>query len=339
MTEKKYEITIKTIEDNHNYVCGLGGIHSENCRTRSTNADDRFNWEENTINTGNLAFHTINLPLIANESETIEEFYIKLTNYMDICKDSLLIRRDAVKQRLEDNKLPFLMWTNKDGKTLYNIDTTTLSIGFCGLNECILEMSDGREDMTTDDGQIFGQEILEYMNDYVKAAKKETGFKFGIFATPAESTAQRFAEINKKKHPDAYVQGKKGSYYLTNSSHIDVSSDANIIDHIKNADMYNKLTPFGSILHLWLGEKPTPDSLVSLTKKIKATNTGFWAYTLDFTVCNNCGQTYLSNISKCPNCNSEDVTVYSRITGYYLPVDGYNNGKKQEFEDRYRHKL
>ena len=161
-----------------------------------------------------------------------------------------------------------------------------------------------------------------------------------MFATPAESTAGRFASINKEKYPDAIVQGDKNGYYLTNSHHIPVSSDVDIIEHIKQADKFDKYASAGSICHIWLGESyPNPESLWRLNQKISKTNTAFWAYSTVFTVCNDCIYTINDNISICPKCKSTNVTNFDRITGYYLPVNGFCDSKKQEFNDRYRHKF
>lgn len=318
-----------------------GGVRSVmGCRTASNNTDDRFTWEENTLNTGNLAFHTLNLPLIAIESEDLSEFYQNLDEYMNIVVDSLLLRREAIAKRLENGKLPFLNWHDKDtGKSLYNINTTTLSIGYCGLNEAILELTDGQFDIESDEGLELGEQIIQKIVDKCNEAKQQTGFKFGCFSTPAESTAGRFAMINKKKYPDAYVNGKKDAYYLTNSHHIDVSKDVNIFRHIKNADRFHKMANFGSILHIFISETPDIDALINLTKKIKQYNVGFWSYTLDFSICEDCHSTILKAIDTCPNCESHDILTYSKITGYYVPIKNWGNSKVSEFYDRNRYIL
>lgn len=308
------------------------------CRTRmATNYTG--DWEKDTLNTGNFAFHTLNLPLMALDSnKDIDEFYKILDKYLVITKDSLLYRFNIIDKRLKDDRLPFL--TQKDkvtGEPLYDINRTSLTFGFCGLNECVEELIG--EPIESENGKKLGTEILEHINEYSKKCKEETGKRFGVFATPAESTATRFAMINKEKYPNAIVNGDEGAYYLTNSSHINVQSDATILQHIQNADNFHKLEGAGAILHLWLSQIPTTGALVKLTKEIKQTNTGFWAYTLDFSICNSCGQTYSIAVDECSNCHSKDITTYSRITGYYLPVNTYGQGKAKEWSQRHRHNL
>lgn len=322
-----------------------GGISTiMGCRTRNTNADPRFSWQENTLNNGNLAFHSLNLPLFALESNNLNEFYDILDKYCNIAIDALFLRRQVIEQRLKDGKLPFLSWTNIFGKSLYEIERTTLSIGFVGLNETIKELTNNQEDITTENGIQLGIDILGHIQDIIDIRKEETGYKLGLFSTPAESTCSRFALINKEKYPQAIVNGKGKDIFYTNSHHIRVSEDVLLTDHLKNAATFHKLTPFGAICHVFLGTKPSVESLIKLTKTIKKQDIGFWSYTLDFTICNTCQQTFLQALDKCPNCGSKALTVYSKITGYYVPVyqqdnDGekhrqWNNGKIGEFNER-----
>lgn len=314
------------------------------CRTRNTNADSRFSWKENTLNNGNLAFHSLNLPLFALEASNLDEFYDILDKYCNIAIDALFLRRQVIEQRLKDGKLPFLSWTNIFGKSLYEIERTTLSVGFVGLNETIRELTNDQEDITTENGIQLGIDILEHIQGIIDIRKKETGYKLGLFSTPAESTCSRFALINKEKYPQAIVNGKGKDIFYTNSHHIRVSEDVLLTDHLKNAATFHKLTPFGAICHVFLGTKPSVESLIKLTKMIKKHDIGFWSYTLDFTICNTCQQTFLQALDECPNCGSKALTVYSKITGYYVPVyqqdnNGekhrqWNNGKIGEFNER-----
>lgn len=329
-----------------------GGISTlMGCRTRNTNADNRFSWKDNTLNNGNLAFHSLNLPLLALESENIDEFYAMLKKYCNIALDGLCLRRRVIEDRLANDKLPFLTWRDKKtGRTLYEVERTTLSVGYVGLNETIKELTNGEDDITTDAGIKLGIDIINYIQKLCDKRKQETGYKIGVFSTPAESTAHRFAKYNKKLYPKAYINGKGDDIFYTNSHHIQVAKDVSLTDHLKNAEIFHKLTPFGAICHVFLGTKPTVESLVKLTKLIKKHDIGFWSYTLDFTICNNCQQTFLQEIKECSNCGSTtNLTVYSKVTGYYVPVykideNGvkqrqWNDGKVGEFQERKRYSL
>lgn len=337
-----------SIENNPNYVCGLGGIHSQNCRT-ALPMNYAYNYEDDCLNTGNFMYNTLNLPLIALEVDGDEDdFYTKLNDVCEIAYDNLHHRRKEVIDVIYNKHLSdFLLQKDKEtGKPLYDIDRTTITLGFCGLNECLEVLYGGGITEFEDEGI----DIIEFLNAKKDEFNKRDGLRWSVIGSPAESTAHRFAEIIKDKYPNAKVQGVKDSYYLTNSSHIPVDSGVMLTEHIKNSAKFHKLTLGGNILHLWLGEVwSDAEALWKLNKKILETGTIFWAYSKVFTYCNLCGFTINEKTDICPVCKTDDVITYDRITGYYLPVlskdkDGnetrqWNNGKVQEFKDRYRHSL
>lgn len=296
-------------------------------------------YEKDCCNTGNFMYNTINLSLIALESNDVDEFYKKLDEVCEIIYKSLHHRRKEVIKSVYETKMSnFLLQKDKEtNEPLWDIDRTTITIGYCGLNECLMELFDGEGIVTKEDEGI---KIIEYLNKKKDEFYERDGLRWSVIGSPAESTSHRFAMINKSKYPNAYVQGEKGNYYLTNSSHIPVNSDENIIKHIKNASKFHKLSQGGNILHIWLGEVwSDPVAIWKLNKKIIETGTLFWAYSKVFTFCNECGETINDKIYRCQKCGSTDLITYDRITGYYLPTNGYNDGKQQEFEDRYRQKI
>lgn len=296
-------------------------------------------YEKDCCNTGNFMYNTINLPLIVLESNDVDEFYKKLDEVCEIIYKSLHHRRKEVIKSVYETKMSnFLLQKDKEtNEPLWDIDRTTITIGYCGLNECLMELFDGEGIVTKEDEGI---KIIEYLNKKKDEFYERDGLRWSVIGSPAESTSHRFAMINKSKYPNAYVQGEKGNYYLTNSSHIPVNLDENIIKHIKNAGKFHKLSQGGNILHIWLGEVwSDPVAIWKLNKKIIETGTLFWAYSKVFTFCNECGETINDKIYRCQKCGSTDLVTYDRITGYYLPTNGYNDGKQQEFEDRYRQKI
>lgn len=298
-----------------------------------------YNYEDDCLNTGNFMYNTLNLPLIALEVEGDEKrFYEKLDEICELAYVNLLHRREQVIDAIYNKHLSdFLLQKDiETGKPLYDIDRTTITLGFCGMNEC-LEILYGGGMLEYEDK---GVEIVKFLNSKKDEFKERDGLRWSIIGSPAESTAHRFAEIIKSKYPKAHVQGKEGSYYLTNSSHIPVGQESCLVDHIKNSAKFHNLTLGGNILHLWLGEVwSDPEAIWNLNKKILETGTIFWAYSKVFTYCNECGFTINEKTDICPICKSNDVVTYDRITGYYLPTVGFNNGKQQEFQDRYRHSV
>jgi ribonucleoside-triphosphate reductase len=168
---------------------------------------------------------------------------------------------------------------------------------------------------------------------------KRDGLRWSVIASPAESTAFRFGEINRAKYPNCPTQGKEGSYYLTNSHHIPVDSGVDWPKHIKNAGKFSHLSLGGAILHIWSGEVwSDAEAIWNLNRKILTFgNPIFWAYSKVFTYCSECSFTINDKLDVCPICGSKDLRHFDRITGYYLCVDTFNKGKHQEFLDRHRY--
>lgn len=302
-------------------------------------------WEQDCLRTGNLAFVTLNLPRIGYQSRDEVQVFEYLDNYMDLAVETLMIRREqGLKCLNEFNILPFLS-QDVDGDPYYNIDNSTLSFGFVGLNEMLLSLMG--EGIANPDANKFGIKCIEYINDRTKSLQKETGLRWSVLQTPAESTAYRFATLDKEQFGDkAILQGDSSANYYTNSSHVPVNANLSFVDKIKIEEQYHNLTPGGHIFHGFMGESyADPESLMSLTNKIATkSDIGFWAYSSAFSFCIKCKTLMKGLSSKCPTCGeTDDVEWYDRITGYVQQVGhaksangGWNAGKKQELLDRRR---
>jgi len=299
------------------------GGHSNimGCRTR-LNANWTGDWDLDTLRTGNLAYVTINLPRIAYKAGD-GEYYDELNKVLGLAEEILLLRRQQALKCFKTNLLPFLAQTNKEGEMYYRIENATISFGFIGMNEALKAMNieDG---IVSKDGQKMAKNILQYMNEYTKDLTNETGYRWTILQTPAETTAHRFAMLDMKKYPrQAIVSGDEESYYYTNSSHVPVDESRYLIpEKIKIESQFHPLTSGGHIFHAFMGESfSDPEGMMSLTKKIVKTDLGFWAYTNAFSFCFNCNTMMKGLEDNCSNCgSSEDVEQYSRITGYMQQV-------------------
>lgn len=302
-------------------------------------------WEKDCFRTGNLAYVTLNLPRIAYNSRDDSEIFEYLDSYLEMASKIILLRREQAMHCLTDyNLLPFLQ-QDIDGEMYYRIENATLSFGFVGLHEMLkYYLGSGMEDPESVD---FGVKVLEHINNYASQLKDETGYRWSVLQTPAESTAYRFASIDKEKYPNKTIaNGEKGSYYYTNSSHVPVDSNTLLSDKIKTEERFHGLTAGGHIFHAFMGESYSdPEALMSLTEKISTkSDIGFWAYSSAMSFCLKC-KTLMKGLNKqCPNCGEhDDVEWYDRITGYVQQVGraksssgGWNAGKKQELNDRRR---
>ena len=330
-----------------NQMTTYNGPHSDvmGCRTR-LNTTWTGDWDKDTLRTGNLAYITINLPRIAHLSDDWEEFYERLDKALAIAETILLIRREhAVNCLNEFGLMRFLSQEDVNGEPYYRIDNTTLSFGFVGLNETLMMM--GYEDgLLSDEGK--GKEILKHFNDYAKDLAEETGYRWTIIATPAESTAHRFATIDRELYGDSIIcNGEEGCYYYTNSSHVPVDCDILLPDRMRLESPYHAQTTGGNIFHAWLGEAhPNPEVLMLMTQRIcENSDIGFFAYSGAFSFCFDCEHLMQGVEYNCLECGCGDgVEIFDRITGYTQAIGnknkaqgGWNAGKRAEFRDRKRY--
>lgn len=330
-----------------NQMTSYNGPHSDvmGCRTR-LNTTWTGDWDKDTLRTGNLAYITINLPRIAYLSEDWDEFYERLDRALAIAETILLIRREhAVNCLNEFNLMPFLTQKDSNGEPYYRIENTTLSFGFVGLNETLIMMG---YDGGVLNGEEKGAEILKHFNDYAKDLTDETGYRWTIIATPAESTAHRFATIDKELYGKGIVcNGEEGCYYYTNSAHVPVNCDILLPERIHIESPYHAQTTGGNIFHAFIGEAhPNPDVLMLMTQRIcENSDIGFFAYSGAFSFCFDCEHLMQGVEYNCLECGCSDgVEIFDRITGYTQAIGnknkaqgGWNAGKRAEFRDRKRY--
>ncbi len=284
--------------------------------------------------TGSIGVVTINMPRIAYLAKDEADFYKRLEHLMDISARSLKIKRSVITQLLNEGLYPY---TKRYLGTFENHFST---IGLVGMNEAGLNAKWLRANMTDPKVQQFTKNVLNFMREKLADYQEEYGDLYNLEATPAESTTYRFAKHDLEKFPDIITANMAGGDpYYTNSSHLPVGYTEDVFDALDIQDELQTLYTSGTVFHTFLGEKlPTWKSAANIVRKI-AENYRLPYYTLSptYSVCKEHG--YLEGeVYTCPKCG-KTTEVYSRITGYYRPVQNWNNGKSQEFKDRVEYNL
>jgi len=275
--------------------------------------------------TGSIGVVTINLPRIGYTAGSEELFMKRLGLLMDTASESLEIKRKVVTHNFERGLFPY------SRRYLPSLDHHFATIGLVGLNEAcenLLGVS-----IATAHGKAFALRVLTFMRSRVADYQAATGHIYNLEATPAEGTTYRLAKLDVARFPDIITQGDEEPYY-TNSSHLPVSYTDDLFEVLEHQDDIQKIYNGGTMLHVFVGEHaPDRDATRALVKKI-VTNYHIPNFTItpEFSVCEDHGY-IASRVEKCPTCG-KPTTIYSRVTGYYRPVESWNKGKRAEFKDR-----
>jgi len=285
--------------------------------------------------TGSVGVVTINLNRLAyqakqaqkkNPIKAKQEFFKILKEYMELAKDSLEIKRAKASENLKNGLMPY---TRAYLGSFRNYFST---IGLCGGNEACINLLG--KDITFPEGRKFAQEILKFMRQIIVSFQQETGHLYNLEATPAESTAYRFALLDKKYYPDIVTAGTNETPFLTNSTQLPVGATEDVWEALANQNQIQPHYSGGTVFHTFLGEEIDDwRTCRELVKKIAHnTKLPYFTITPTFSLCAKHGRLKGKRFT-CPECGRQ-TEVYSRIVGYFRSVRLWNKGKKQEFRER-----
>jgi len=274
--------------------------------------------------TGSIGVVTINMNRLGYESKDEDEFFEKLLNYMQLAKESLEIKREIVKENLRRGLLPFTKIY------LGHFNNHFSTIGLIGMHEALMNLFGFG--IYEKDGLIFAIKTLKFMREVLRKFQDETGNLYNLEATPAEGASYRLARLDKRMYPDIYVSGEEEPY-LTNSTWLPSDYKVSVIEALAHQEVLQTLYTGGTVFHTYLGERVSPESAKSLAKKIaENTKIPYFTITPTFSICPEHG--YLPGEQwTCPYCGRK-TEVYSRVVGYFRPVEAWNGGKKEEFKMR-----
>ena len=278
--------------------------------------------------TGSVGVVTINMPRIAYLAKTEEEFYRRLDRMMDIAARSLKTKRTVITKLLDAGLYPYTKYY------LGTFENHFSTIGLVGMNEACLNARWLHKDLTDPEAQEFTKAVLNHMRERLSDYQEKYGDLYNLEATPAESTSSRLAKHDRARYPEIITANMNGTPYYTNSSHLPVGYTEDIFSALDIQDDLQTLYTSGTVFHAFLGEKlPDWRAAADLVRKI-AENYKLPYYTMSptYSVCHDHGYITGEHFT-CPECG-KDTEVWSRITGYYRPVQNWNDGKVQEFKDR-----
>jgi anaerobic ribonucleoside-triphosphate reductase len=329
----------------------------------SEDFDEKLNFNNGKHFTmGSWQVASLNLPRIAYKANGDDEkLFEESRRLMDLGLEVFKAKKRWMDLAVKNKRIPFATQrpldprTGEKGTQAVDFDQLSFTFGFVGGNEMAQYHTGYQLHENAEAVKILVRLILE-MQKYKKVLEKQSGFKLSLARTPAESTAQRFAisDLITERYRDNAEKLVKGDaekakfmltqkkkdvpVYYSNGTHVDVKANMGLFDRIDLEQKFFPLLNGGNMFHVWLGDaSPDPEALYKLTKRITMkSNIGYYAYTKDLTVCSDCGKVTSPIFEQCPYCGSNKVEWWSRVTGYYQAVSGWNEGKKQELMDRYR---
>lgn len=283
--------------------------------------------------TGSIGVVTINMPRLGYLSQSEDEFFQKLSKIMDMAKESLVIKRKVIEELTETGLYPYskvCLRTIKEsfGQYWYNHFST---IGLVGMHEALVNLFG--KGIETDEGRNFAIKVLDFMRNKLIDYQKQTNNLFNLEATPAEGTSYRLAKIDKESFKDIYTSGD-GQPFYTNSTQLPVGRYEDLFKALEMQEELQVRYTGGTVFHIYLGEKVEEiKPLALLIKRIfENYRLPYITITPTFSICQDHG--YIPGEEyNCPMCG-RTTEVWSRVVGFYRPVQNWNPGKQEEFKLR-----
>ncbi len=283
----------------------------------------------------NVSINLPNLPLKCGKDE--DKIYKELKKRMDMAVEAHLIKKQYIQSIMDAENSPLKFYKEgSDGKPYVKMDKISWLIGIVGLNEYVYNLT-GKQLHESKYAYTKGMELITFMNQYCKELSKKHGITLKLEETPAESTAGRFAKLDRKKYGErAFIQKNEYGIYYSNSIHFAVNAKIDYIDELSYQSKFHDLVEAGSMIHIWIGDKkPSAKAIGDLIYKVwKNTKCAEITISPNKTVCDNCNTTVNGFHEKCPKCNNDNVFWIARITGYQVRVDKFNSSKLAELFDR-----
>ena len=333
-----YNFTVDTPE--HLYELPNGIITHQCCRLRIDLRELRkrggglFGSGEKT---GSIGVVTINLPRLAflsnrlypaNKDSAKKHFYHLLEEYMNLAKDSLVVKRKFLLEQLERGLLPAFK------EYVGTLDNHFSTIGLVGMNEmCINLLGCGIKSKA---GHKFALEVLDFMREKIADYQEETGDLFNLEATPAESCAYRLAKVDVAEFGDKiYTKGNQDGQapYYTNSCHLPVDEVEDIMQLVTHQEELQEKFTGGTVVHLYMDSSIPGETAKKIVRTVcERTRIPYVSISPVYSICPEHKFIHGYN-PECPYCG-KPTEQYQRITGYIRQISKFNVGKKAEFADR-----
>ena len=294
----------------------------------------------------NMGVVSLNLPQIAIIADKdFDKFWSLLDLRLELCYEALMCRYNLLKGTKSD--VSPIHWQHgalarlKKGETIDKLldnGYATISLGYVGLYETVKLMT-GKSH--TEEPE-FAKQVLQKLRDKCDEWKAKTGLGFGLYGTPAESLAGRFAEIDRSKFGD--IEGITDKGFYTNSYHVFVGEPISAFDKLKFESQFQEISTGGCISYIEIPNMFHNMAALNHLTTFIYDNIMYGEFNTksDFCqVCNFEGEMTMNEEYKwvCPNCGNDDfnkMNVVRRTCGY-LGENDFSIGRKKDILNRVVH--
>lgn len=296
------------------------------------------------FNQGVVTINLVDVGLSANKNK--ELFWSILDKRLELCKQALMLRHENLKgtsTRISPIHFRYggLARLKKD-ETIDSLlvnGYSTISLGYAGLYECVMSMLG--KSHTTEEGEKFALDIMNFMKNKCELWKKETTIAFGLYGTPLESTTYKFAKCLKKRF--GVIPEVTDHDYITNSYHVNVREKIDPFEKLKFESKFQSISSGGAISYVEMENMVGNEEAVIQVMQYIYENIQYAELNGKFDYCHVCGHTEMkideNNEWYCPNCGNRDkekMNVARRTCGY-IGDNFFNYGRTAEIKDRVTH--
>jgi len=287
----------------------------------------------------NIGAISLHLPMIyAKAKQEGKDFYEVLDYYMEMIRGLHKRTYDYLgEMRASVNPLAYCEGGFYGGHLGFHdkikplLKYATASFGITALNE-LQEIHNGKS--LVEDGE-FAIEVMKYINKKVAEFKKEDGYLYALYGTPAENLCGLQVKQFRKKY--GVVDKVSDRPYVSNSFHCHVAENITPIEKQDCEKRFWDLMNGGKIQYVKYPLDYNTEAVKTLV--LRAMNMGFYeGVNLSLSYCDDCGHEEL-NMDVCPKCGSRNLTKIDRMNGYlsYSRVKGDSrlaDHKMEEIKDR-----
>ena len=330
----------------------LNGVVSHNCRSFLSYYENPETGEPVEYGRFNVGVVTLNLPRIAMQTESTEEFMRLLDARAGIVREALDWRFDQVREATASQS-PIHYVTGAAGVAMSPSDKVgdlveggyaTASMGYIGVYEAVARFYGG-DWYSNREAVEFSVNIVRRLDELARSWKAESGRGYGVYGTPSESLCDRFARLDTRLFGDVENITSKG--YYQNSFHVDVRKNMSPFEKWRVEAQYLPYTTGGAIDYV---ETETllknPDALESIVDAAVAAGVRYFGVNQPVSQCFECDYSgeFAADVRGfyCPECGERDeekISVVRRVCGYLgsfadRPVV---EGKRKEIIARVKH--